>query len=87
MPAFPEIKAVSEGDLKAMFQKFDAVDPSSAGMDINEFKQFMKEGLKVSASDAEIEAAFKEANADDSAGGMGEDLCIDEFMKWVKESG
>ena len=81
--AFAPIAAKSDADLKAVFEKYDALDPSSAGMDKDEFKEMLQKEFSVTASEAEIEAAYKAANNDDSAEAQGADLSVAEFLGWV----
>jgi len=81
--AWANVIKKTDAELKAAFEKYDAMDASSSGMDVNEFKEMMRKEFNVEATDAELEAAFAAANDDDSADAMGDDMCVAEFMKWI----
>jgi len=85
MSKFSAIVKLSDDELTSKYQHYEALDPSSTGMDLDEFKQLLRQGFNVAdASDAEIEEAYKAANSDDSNDGLGEDLCLAEFLAWTK---
>jgi len=82
--AFKPIGKLTDEELTAAFKKYDALDPSSAGMDANEFGQMLRSEFKIDANDEEIKKEYDLANNDDSADAMGEDMCCDEFIKWAQ---
>jgi len=84
MANFGPIAKLGDDECKKIFEKYDALDASSSGMDATEFKAMLRQEFCIQGSDAELDKEFAAANKDNSADTLGEDLCCEEFIEWVK---
>ena len=84
MANFGPIAKLGDDECKKIFEKYDALDASSSGMDATEFKTMLRQEFCIQGSDAELDKEFAAANKDNSADTLGEDLCCEEFIEWVK---